>query len=101
VEAFVRVSEKFYYIVLLDCQMPVMDGYVATQRIRQLEAEGKIPGSTKEHTLPIIALTANASEKDREACLHCGMDDYICKPAKIDDYRNAFKRLEESHRSAS
>jgi len=88
-EAIERVKEKFYDIVFLDCQMPVMDGHEATRRIRQLEAEAQIPSSNQENLLPIIALTANASEKYREACLECGMNSYICKPAKVGDFKNA------------
>jgi len=100
VEAIEQVTQHYYDIVFLDCQMPIMDGYVATQNIRKLEAEGKIPGSERETPLPIIALTANASEKDRLACLASGMDDYISKPAKIDDYRAAFQKLKSSKRRA-
>jgi signal transduction histidine kinase/CheY-like chemotaxis protein/integral membrane sensor domain MASE1 len=98
-EAIERVKEQFYDIVFLDCQMPVLDGYEATHRIRKLESEGQIPGSTTKHRLPIIALTANASEKDRQACLECGMNSYICKPARIDDFRRAFAQLDDSPRS--
>ncbi|MGZ0657571.1 CHASE domain-containing protein [Coraliomargarita sp. W4R72] len=101
IEAIERVTKKFYDTVFLDCQMPIMDGYNATRRIRQLEAEGKIPGCNQNHTLPIIALTANASERDRKACLECGMDSYICKPARIKDFRKVFEQLEQSQRSVS
>jgi CheY-like chemotaxis protein/HPt (histidine-containing phosphotransfer) domain-containing protein len=70
VEAVVRGS---YSLVLMDCQMPVMDGFAATKAIRQAEEK------TAKH-LPILAMTANAMQGDRELCLTAGMDDYITKP---------------------
>jgi len=74
VEAVERIGAEDYGVVLMDCQMPELDGFDATRRIREWELE-----ALKRPT-PIVALTANALSGDREACLAAGMDDYISKP---------------------
>lgn len=79
-EAQSKFSQAKYDLVLMDCQMPEMDGYAATRAIRQRErGEGIVPVSSLRH-IPIIALTANAMGGDRELCLAAGMDDYLSKP---------------------
>jgi Amt family ammonium transporter len=75
-------------LVLMDCQMPEMDGFEATRRIREMECGGQLAGHP-----PIIALTANAIKGDRERCLESGMDDYIGKPFEPDMLLEMIGRL--------
>ena len=75
-KAVEAVMADHYDLVLMDCQMPEMDGFEATRTIRQRERQGLVPGCP----LPIVALTANAVKGDRERCLAAGMDGYVSKP---------------------
>jgi CheY-like chemotaxis protein len=84
-EALEALSTKTYDLILMDCQMPEMDGFEATIRIRDLE----IGRGTRT---PIIALTANAMREDRTRCLEVGMDEYLTKPIKLDDLAKALNR---------
>jgi two-component system sensor histidine kinase/response regulator len=88
-EALAAVMKKSYAFVLMDAQMPEMDGLEATRRIRAAQAAGQ-PGYPT--ALRIIAMTANAMTGDREACLAAGMDDYVSKPVKPEALRAALDR---------
>ncbi|VXA91902.1 Hybrid sensor histidine kinase/response regulator [Luteimonas sp. 9C] len=85
--ALLRIAASRYDIVLMDCQMPVMDGYTATRRWREHEAAER---STRR--LPIIAMTANAMAGDRQKCLDAGMDDYLAKPVTRSELERCIHR---------
>jgi signal transduction histidine kinase/CheY-like chemotaxis protein len=86
-EAALRaLADHRYDAVLMDCQMPVLDGYEATRRIRAGEAPGVNPD------ICIIALTANAMPSDRLKCLSAGMSDFVTKPVRLDDLRTVLAR---------
>ena len=72
-------------IIFMDIQMPQMNGYEATQAIRNLPYKAKA-------SVPIIAMTAHALHGDKEKCLEAGMDDYIAKPVKSKDFREALEK---------
>lgn len=82
-QAIHRANSERFAAILMDCRLPVIDGYEATRQIRQLT------GCT---TVPIIALTANALQGDREACLEAGMNDYLAKPFKRADLEQILQR---------
>jgi two-component system, sensor histidine kinase and response regulator len=89
-EAVERAGQINYDLILMDCQMPVMDGFEATRAIRKAE------NRTGRH-VPIVAMTANALSRDRDACLTSGMDDYLTKPVSLSDMRAMLSRwLEET-----
>jgi two-component system, sensor histidine kinase and response regulator len=88
-EALAAMKSNTYALVLMDEQMPVMDGFTATRFIRQAQAAGT-PGFPPD--LRIIATTANAMIGDREACLNAGMDDYLSKPVKPELLREMLAR---------
>lgn len=88
-EALDKFDKSKYDIILMDIQMPIMDGILATKKIREIEE------STNIQT-PIIAITANALSGDREKCLAVGMDDYIAKPFQVDVLLYKMKNLLQS-----
>ncbi len=89
-EALAAFSRDGYDLILMDCQMPEMDGYEATRAIREKEtARGGDRGCART---PIIALTAHAMEGDRETCLKAGMDDYLSKPFRPNELYSVLGR---------
>ncbi len=82
VEAVEEAEAGEFDMILMDCQMPVMDGFEATRRIR----------ASKEGAIPIVAVTADAMREDRERCLSAGMNDYISKPVEIAALRDVLAR---------
>jgi len=86
-EVLELVKSKDYDIILMDCQMPLLDGYDTTQAIRQLEASHQL----HKHIV-IIAMTANAFAEDRDRCLASGMDDYLSKPLRKQQLQETLER---------
>ncbi len=96
-EAVEQVKDGNFDLVFMDCQMPVMDGFDATRAIKRLMygedafMPGEEPVPTRAH-LPVVALTANAMDGDREQCLSRGMDDYMSKPFRLDELEQTLLR---------
>lgn len=85
-EALDILEHQSFDIILMDVQMPVMDGLEATRQIREREKQ------SGGH-VPIIAMTANTSPQDRQMCLQAGMDDHIAKPVEINKLFTALQRI--------
>jgi Amt family ammonium transporter len=86
-EAIQAIRERQFAVVLMDCQMPELDGFEATRLIRNLEKEGRIQGH-----VPVIALTANAVKGDAERCQDAGMDSYLSKPFEPQSLREKIEK---------
>ena len=85
-QAIARLTRERFDVVLMDCQMPEMDGYQATQVIRDLKSE------VLDHDVPVVAMTANAFAEDRERCLASGMNDFLAKPVALAALRATLAR---------
>lgn len=85
-EALELLAKEQFDAVLMDCQMPVLDGYNATRELRKLELQNN------QARMPVIAMTAHAMDGDRAKCLEAGMDDYLAKPVKIEDLVKTLER---------
>jgi CheY-like chemotaxis protein len=83
-EALEKVKNCRYDLIFMDVQMPVMDGFQATQEIRSLGEDSS--------SVPIVAVTANAFQSEREKCFSSGMDDYLTKPVDKDRLKEALRR---------
>jgi CheY-like chemotaxis protein len=88
IEAAAAVKEGDYDIVFMDCQMPELDGYGATREIRSGEA-GRM-------RIPVVAMTANAMQGDREKCIAAGMDDYVSKPVNREELEAVVSKWKSS-----
>ena len=94
-QAVTAVQTRPYDVVLMDCHMPVMDGYTATQRIREWEEKNQRP------RLRILAMTADAGRGDAEHCYAAGMDDFITKPVHLPELSAALERVNTTARAAA
>ena len=91
IEAIEAIRKETYAAVLMDCQMPELDGFETTRRIRDIEGL---------RTMPIIAITANALSGDQEKCLAAGMDDYLTKPIRYEALMKALEKWTRDTASA-
>lgn len=86
VEMLEKSQPGYYQLILMDVQMPVMNGYEATRAIRKLK-------DTQLAAIPILAMTANAFEEDKQEALKSGMNGHIAKPINIDNLMSTLKRV--------
>ena len=94
-EALQAVQQQRYAVVLMDCQMPGMDGYEATRQIRKLE-------DACYQELPIVALTAHTMKGDDQKCYEAGMNDYLSKPVRLEELQQKLEKwLKVQHKQAA
>jgi CheY-like chemotaxis protein len=95
IEALQALRDADFDMVLMDCQMPEMDGYEATRHLRDPQ------GACRNPRIPVIALTANAFATDRERCLAAGMDDFLSKPIERTRLEEALARVLDKRATAA
>ena len=106
-EAIEKLKEELFDLVLMDIQMPEMDGLTATREIRKWKMENRNSEDSKGghqdqvSNIPIIAITAHAMKGDREKCLEAGMDDYVTKPIKAEELFEVMEQVVSQVRSRS
>jgi len=86
ISALDLAEKENFSIIFMDCHMPQMDGILATQKIRQREAQG-------QHRTKIIAMSADSTPEYQQKCLSAGMDDFISKPASFQDFKRILEKL--------
>jgi CheY-like chemotaxis protein len=96
-EAVKALEQESYDVILMDCQMPELDGYEATRTIRKREQDSD-PCCNWKAPIYIVAMTANAIQGDKEKCLAAGMDDYVSKPVRLPDLQAALERFNKGLR---
>ncbi len=87
-EAVEQFQKSAFDVILMDIMMPIMDGLEATKQIRSIEEENKVKKRT-----PIIAITANTMDNDRDKCISYGMDEFMAKPFDMDKLNSIFKEM--------
>jgi PAS domain S-box-containing protein len=90
--ALAAIASKTYDLIFMDCQMPGMDGFETTRRLRAWEAAGAAQSGSERPRVPVIALTAHAVSGMREKCLAAGMDDYLTKPFSSEDMESMIRK---------
>ena len=90
-DAVNQAKEQAFDIILMDCEMPLMNGFEATRAIRQWEQENQRP------PIPIIALTAHIMDEHKERSLECGMNDYLAKPIELSELRDMLIQWQDAH----
>ncbi len=91
-ETLKALEKDSYDAILMDCQMPELDGYEATRTIRKREQNSDACWTSPMY---IVALTANAIQGDREKCLAAGMDDYVSKPMRFPELQTVLERFQQ------